>query len=168
MNIKEITPFVSVFGVLLGFLLAWAKEIFQNKPKLKFNVKEASVKKYEDKITVDALISVYNIGKAPTGIMEIVLKFYIPQDNKYIGNIYVGDKYVGDYNPNVNLLFNDKTLKGRGSFNVPAGTIETFQLSYVYLREPFTEYNFENNLDDIRCDFIAKDIYNKEHQILKM
>ncbi|KUF28618.1 hypothetical protein AK833_20495 [Lysinibacillus sp. F5] len=46
MDLKLITPFVSIIGVICGFLLSTLKESIQNKPKIKLEMKSGNINYY--------------------------------------------------------------------------------------------------------------------------
>lgn len=165
----NLIPFVSILGVLLGFLLAWVKESIQNRPKLKFNLKKFSLNQSEGvdengyeilpspigatQMDIEILFSVFNIGKASTGIVDIFIVFEVK------------NKPLFTVNPNVGIVYQDKTIS-HASFNVTAGHVETVKLSSKIKYNEESEIIFQK-LDPIKITVISNDIYGKNHLIFE-
>lgn len=158
--------FMPILGVLLGFLLAWLKEYLQNKPKLKFQKKSLNLSHYTGKdingkeilpsplgwthSDLEVLFSVFNVGKASTGIVDFFMDFKV-NDQSY--NIA----------PSVEILYEEKVVE-RGSLNISPGTVETVKVSTKIEYNDKTEIYFQK-LDPIDFSVIATDIHGKKHVV---
>lgn len=167
-------PFVSIIGVVIGFVLAVIKEYIQNKPKLKVrmssnpgllnyfhnelgvytktsNLEEAEI--LEIKLKLD----VYNIGKAGSAIKDI-------------GVILSSNGYKLFFKPNTLLV--DENETSNFSFNVGAGCIRTVHITLIIRKENENHsYLFDEdisfNLDDkARFKIIPEfeDIYGRSYK----
>jgi len=155
-----------ILGVLLGFLLAWLKEYLQNKPKLKFEMKNLNLSQYTGKdingkeilpspigwthSDIEVLFSVFNVGKASTGIVDFFMDFKV-KDQSY------------EIAPNVKILYEEKIAE-RGSLNISPGTVETVKVSTTIEYDNRTEIYFQK-LDPIDFRIIARDIYGKKYVV---
>lgn len=171
-----IIPFVSIIGVIVGFLLSSLKEWIQNKPKIKMDMKTGKFNYYHK--TYDELgqtiikptdphlgefykvyiqLDVFNTGKGNTAIKEILVE-----------NILNKKPVIYSV---VNIKVNSANLSQNiSSFNLPASSILTLELEWEVEKEDYTESLFNDeiiSLDPGRLQFkvIARSIKNKKHKI---
>jgi len=168
-----IIPFVSIIGVICGFLLSTIKEWIQNKPKIGMNMKSGKLNYYND--TRDELgQEISNLTDASNGKYY---KVHIKLDVFNYGNGNTAIKYI-DVENIVNkksVIFSEVQLKKSGkqitSFNLPASSIETLDLEWRVDKDDNTEALFDYNkisLEKDRMQFkiIVWNIKDKKYKYL--
>ena len=171
---KILVPFVSIVGVLIGFLLGLIKDYLTNKPKLKvdFSAYQDSFNYFvidelgqpsqtvnffnADFLKVNLKLDVYNIGKSGTAIKQV--------------GVVISSK--GDY-----LYFKPSSFLVDGevakslAFNVSGGCIKTIEISLHVLNQEDTSYLFEEEIsfdpDDkqsLKFTVEMVDIYGKKYK----
>jgi hypothetical protein len=172
-----IIPFVSLIGVIVGFLLGLLKDFIQNKPKItldfktgKFNYYKVHSNDFGDYYSVSSLpenadymnlelkIDIYNTGKGNTAIKQVDIIVKINKEfNRY-------------FQPKLLINNNENTDH---SFNVPANSILTLNLHLrIDKDENYEEYFRELAIGELndknRLLFIisANDINDKCTQLV--
>lgn len=168
-----ITPFVSIIGVICGFLLSTLKDWIQNKPKVKMNMKIGSFNYYrriQDELgqeinlptdasqgefyLVNIKLDIFNYGKGNTAIQSIGVENIVNKKCLIF--------------PDVQIKKSDKYIT---SFNLPASSIETLDLEWRIDKDEFAEALFDHrkiSLERGRIQFkvVAKSIKNKKYKLL--
>lgn len=170
-------PFISVVGVIIGFLLSTLKEWIQNKPKIKMELKtgefnyfitgqdesgqfitEPTYPKYADEYRVRTKVDIYNYGKGNTAIKSIHVTNILNRKTISYSEVIlkIDDKENIDY-----------------SFNLPSSNIMTMNLSWNISKDEQTESLFSDNIIQpprekhrLKFEIVAIDIKNKKHKLL--
>lgn len=120
----------ALLGTIIGFLLSWIKEFFQNRPKIKVELKNGSLNyinieanDYGDIVTsivepreantisLKLKFDIFNVGKVSTGITDISIKLSVRKDKLH-------------YQPKVTLPYDNKQLN-EISFNLESNKVST-------------------------------------------
>ncbi len=160
-----------IIGTVIGFCLAWLKEIIQNRAKIILVMKGGKIKCFKsgensigetedkrvnfddaEKIDICLVIDIFNIGKIGTGIIDISLKIEIENNIRY-------------YHPEMILLIDDKKISDT-SFNVEANKVNTIKLGKILDLSEFNNLTLkEDSFEKFKIEIIAKTIHNKEIKI---
>ncbi|WP_339216248.1 hypothetical protein [Solibacillus sp. FSL W8-0372] len=170
-------PFVSIIGVIIGFLLSTLKEWIQNKPKIKMDMKMGEFNYFrmeEDKYLqtiikptnpllgdyykVSLQLDVYNTGKGNAAIKDIGVENLVNKKMVVYSNVKIK---VNSANTSQNI----------SSFNLPASSIVTLELEWKVKKDEYTESLFKDEIISLergRLQFkiIARSIINKKHKLL--
>lgn len=166
-----IVPFVSIIGVIIGFVLSTIKESIQNRPKVKMSFNNGSfnfyniesdlitgelisrptLPKYWDYYKVELVIDIYNYGRGNTAIKSILVENYY------------GDELIIYSTPNL------KVARGESldySFNLPSSSINTLELDFKVQKDDndFSKQLFSDSEVDkiLKFKVVATDIHNKK------
>ncbi|WP_404351701.1 hypothetical protein LG311_10345 [Sutcliffiella horikoshii] len=176
MQLSYFVPFITLIGVVIGFLLNWIKERYQNRAILKlsinvsggyFNYYQTSQNDIGD--TVEQIlepehsthlryckkIDLYNIGKVGTAIKSTRIRAS-------------ANNYTWLFTPTVKIGNEENT---NHSFNIPAGNIVTLEIKLVIQKNENTHFLFEKNSlvrdnpQKLKLEIIVTDIYEKKHTV---
>jgi hypothetical protein len=172
--LDTLIPFVSIIGVIIGFVLALIKEYFQNKPRLKvrlnsnvgllnyFHIKHGvfnTTSKIEEAelLEIKLKMDVYNIGKAGTAIKDIRVMLSSNGNKLFL---------------EPDILFVDESETKNFSFNVGAGCIRTVDINLTIQKEnELHGYLFDEDIsfnleDNARFKIIPEftDIYGRSYK----
>ncbi len=172
-----VIPFVSIIGVIVGFLLSTLKEWIQNKPKIKMDMKMGKFNYYRKEndelgqtiikptdpqlgefYKVYLQLEVYNTGKGNTAIKEILVENLV---NKRTVIYSVVKIKANSTNSSQDI----------SSFNLPASSIVTLELEWEIEKDDNTESLFNDEIislerDRLQFKVVARSIKNKKHKLL--
>lgn len=174
MDLKFITPFVSIIGVICGFLLSTLKESIQNKPKIKLEMKSGNINYYcmgENELG-ETTIKKTNASQAEYYIVNLKLDvFNYGKGNTAIKSINVENMVNKKclINSDVKLKESDKDIT---SFNLPASSIVTIDLEWrvekeaEWTEELFVEEKISLEKEGIKYKVVARNIKNKKYKLI--
>jgi hypothetical protein len=177
-NIDFILPFVSIIGVIIGFLLSTLKDLIQNKPKIKMELKSGQFnyyREYTDDLgqiiikptypqyanfyKVNLQVDIYNYGKGNSAIKSVAANNIA--NKKHI----IGSDVVMKIKSDRNVDY---------SFNLPATSIVTMNLEWNISKiEDETEELFIDELilppkekKRIKFEIEVTNIKNKKYKLI--
>ena len=152
-NLSVLVPIIStLLGAIVGFLLSWFKDYLIFKPRLRAELKRGNLSYYLNKeingflvreiesssnadiIEMELFLDIFNLGKAGTGIKDILIGISVKKDIIY-------------YTPKCRILYDNKTLEDV-SFNVEGGKIQTIITELTLILDEENKYLFDSNLFD--------------------
>ncbi|MFS0878355.1 hypothetical protein [Solibacillus isronensis] len=168
-----IIPFVSIIGVIVGFLLSTLKEWIQNRSKIKIALKKGNFNYYRvglDELNQEIIEKTHaNNGE----YFEVNLKLYIFNYGK--GNTAIKSIDVENMVNKKRCITSEVELTKSNelitSFNLPGSSIVTLDLFWRVDKEEFTEelFNYEKiSLEKGRLKFkvVSTSINNKKYKFI--
>lgn len=172
-----IIPFVSIIGVIVGFLLSTLKEWIQNKPRIKMAMKTGNFNYYSTEIDelrqeiikptnpqlgdyykVYLQLDVYNTGKGNTAIKEITVENLVNKKAVIYSDVKIRANSAN-------------TSQNISSFNLPGSNIVTLELEWEVEKGEYTESLFKDEIislerGGLQFKVVARSIKNKKHNLL--
>lgn len=154
--------------VVLGFVLAQVEKWFLDRPRVRLSFKKGYIQFIGNEpggmpkeinpidaniLNIELLVDIYNIGRAPTAIKDVLLRLWNPMGPSY-------------FTPSNSL----KEI-GESGFNLSPGALEPMKLKLTVVRDENNWELFENIVwfsdlgQQSKIKVIARDIYDKEHTI---